>query len=129
VLQRVSLATAVLGAVIDVGLEYQVGVGGSRLSAPMRQKLAIARALLKRPDILVLNDPAAILESSVQARLVNQLIEASAGRSVVWTLQRSGLSRHFDRTIVMVDGRIAEQGSFDELNQPGKQLHKLLQVD
>ncbi|MBI3514481.1 MAG: ATP-binding cassette domain-containing protein [Proteobacteria bacterium] len=129
VLERVGLAQAVLSAVIDVGLAYQVGVGGSRLSAAMRQKLAIARAVLKRPDILILNDPATILESGVQARLITQLLEVSKGRSVVWTLQRAGFSRQFGRVLVMVDGRIAEQGSFEELNRPNTLLHKQLQAD
>jgi ABC-type multidrug transport system fused ATPase/permease subunit len=129
VLERVGLAQAVLSAVIDVGLAYQVGVGGSRLSAAMRQKLAIARALLKRPDVLILNDPAAILESGVQARLISQLLEGSDGRCVVWTLQRAAFSKQFGRVLVMVDGRIAEQGGFEELNRPNTLLHKQLAAD
>jgi putative ABC transport system ATP-binding protein len=129
VLERVGLAQAVLAAVIDVGLAYQVGVGGSRLSGAMRQKLAIARALLKRPDVLILNDPASILETGVQARLINQLLEASKERTVAWTLQRTNFSRHFDRVFVMVDGRIGEQGTFEELNQPNTLLHKQLAAD
>jgi ABC-type multidrug transport system fused ATPase/permease subunit len=129
VLQRVGLAQAVQGAVIDVGLAYQVGVGGSRLSAAMRQKLAIARALLKRPDALILNDPASILESGVQARLIGQLLDVSKERTVVWTLQRTNFSRHFERVFVMVDGRIAEQGTFEELNRPNTLLTKQLAAD
>jgi ABC-type multidrug transport system fused ATPase/permease subunit len=57
------------------------------------------------------------------------LTDASKGRSLVWALQRSGLSRHFDRVLVMVDGRIAEQGKFDELNRPNTVLHKQLAAD
>ena len=129
VLERVGLSQAVLTAVIDVGLDYQVGVGGSRLPAAMRQKLAIARALLKRPDILILNDPVSILESGAQAKVINQLLGASTGRGVVWTLQRAGFSRHFGRLLIMVDGRIAEQGNFEELNRPDTLLQKQLAAD
>jgi ABC-type dipeptide/oligopeptide/nickel transport system ATPase subunit len=125
VLDRVGLAQSVLAAVIDVGLEHQVGVGGSRLSAPLRQKLAIARAILKRPDVLILNDPVALLETSAQARIVSRLIETAQGRSVVWALQRANLARHFDRLLVMVDGRIIEQGRFEELDRPNSFLQKL----
>ena len=128
-LQRVGLAEGVLAAVIDVGLAYQVGVGGSRLPPAMRQKLAIARSLLKRPDILILNDPASILETGVQARLIDKILTGANGRSVAWTLQRTSFSRHFDRVFVMVDGRIVEQGSFEELNRPNTLLHKQLQAD
>ena len=129
VLNRVGLGQAVLTAVIDVGLDYQVGVGGSRLPAAMRQKLAIARALIKRPEILVLNDPASILESNAQAKIIGQLLEASKERGVVWALQRAAFSRHFNRVFVMVDGRIAEQGNFAELNRPSTLLHKQLAAD
>lgn len=128
-LQRAGLAQSVLSAVVDVGLEYQVGVGGSRLSPAMRQKLAIARTLLKRPDILILNDPAAILENGVQNRIISQVLAVAAGRTVIWMLQRQSLGRHFDRVLMMVDGRIAEQGRFEELNRPDSLFHKQLQAE
>ncbi|MBV8169895.1 MAG: ABC transporter ATP-binding protein, partial [Alphaproteobacteria bacterium] len=80
-------------------------------------------------EILVLDDPISVLETNAQAKLIQQVIEASNGRSVVWTLQRTSFSRHFDRVLMMVDGRIAEQGKFDELNRPNTLLHKQLQAD
>jgi putative ABC transport system ATP-binding protein len=129
VLARVGLSQAVLTAVIDVGLNYQVGVGGSRLPATMRQKLAVARALLKRPDMLILDDPISILESGAQAKIISQLLEVSQQRGVVWTLQRASFSRHFGRVLIVVDGRIAEQGNFVELNRPNTLLHKQLAAD
>ncbi|MBV8170084.1 MAG: ABC transporter ATP-binding protein, partial [Alphaproteobacteria bacterium] len=128
-LQRAGMAEKVLNAVIDVGLDYQVGIGGTRLSAAMRQKLAVARALLKQPAILILDDPLSVLETSAQGRVVDQVLAASKDRSVLWTLQRTQFSKHFARVMVVVDGRIAEQGSFEELNRPATLLHKQLAAD
>ena len=56
-------------AVIDVGLDYQVGTGGSRLSLAQRQKAAIARAVLKRPDLLILNEATSALDGQAQAKV------------------------------------------------------------
>src|SRR3546814_1356328 len=50
--------------VIEVGLDFNVGIGGSRLNAVQRQKLALARALLKRPDLLVANEAISVLDRS-----------------------------------------------------------------
>src|SRR5213075_1045626 len=50
--------------VMEVGLEYSVGVGGGRLTGAQRQKLAIARNLVKRPDLLIVNDATGALDSA-----------------------------------------------------------------
>ncbi|CAN0582824.1 unnamed protein product, partial [Laminaria digitata] len=57
------------GAVLEAGLEFQVGVGGARLSTGQRQKLSIARALLKRSDMVILNEASSALDPSSQDRL------------------------------------------------------------
>ena len=112
--------------VVALGLGYQVGVGGARLSTADRQKVALARALLKRPAVLVLDQAAASLDGGTQNRLVNNILELRKGRSVFWALQRNDLAARFAHTIVMERGRIAEQGQFEELKRGGGALHKLL---
>ena len=112
--------------VVSIGLGYQVGVGGARLSSSDRQKVAIARALLKQPAVLVVERAAASLDAGAQNRLVNNILELRKGRSVFWALQRSDLAARFGHTLVLVRGRIAEEGQFEDLKRRGGALHKLL---
>jgi ABC-type multidrug transport system ATPase subunit len=116
-------------AVIGVGLEFQVGGGGSRLSLAQRQKAAIARALLKRPDLLVLNEPTTSLDGVSQAKLLAAVKEELAGRGLIWVLHRASLAKPFDRVLVLVGGRIAAQGAFGELNKPETTLAKLVAAE
>jgi putative ABC transport system ATP-binding protein len=112
--------------VIAIGLGYQVGVGGARLSSADRQKVAIARALLKRPAVLILEQAAASLDAGTQNRLVANILEARKGRCVFWALQRNDLADRFGHTLVMERGRLAEQGRFEDLKARGGALQKLL---
>src|SRR5262249_11338623 len=71
---------------IEVGLDYPVGTGGSRLSEAQRQKLAIASAVLKRPDPIALNDATAVFDGTTEIALLDRLKAEFAGRSLVWSL-------------------------------------------
>ena len=112
--------------VIGVGLDYQVGVGGARLTIADRQKIAIARALLKRPAVLVLDQADAAIDPASQKRVITRILDRSKGRCVVWVLQRLELSELFDQVLVLQRGRVVEQGRFAELNGGGGVLHDLI---
>ena len=104
-------------AVIDVGLDYHVGTAGSRLSPAQRQRAAIARALLKRPDLLILNEATAALDAPAQSKATAGLRQEMAGRGLIWVLHRASLARNFDRVLVMSGGKLQEQGRFEELDR------------
>lgn len=103
--------------VIEVGLDFNVGIGGGRLNAAQRQKLALARALLKRPDLLVVNEALSALDSGSQNRLVERILERRRGKGTIWTMQRAEMAALFDSILVMREGRLVEQGSYQELTQ------------
>jgi putative ABC transport system ATP-binding protein len=111
---------------VQLGLRFEVGNGGSRLSYSQRQRLAIARAMLKNPDILVFNEPTSGLDPATELRVVQTVLEWAQGRTVVWALGRADLAREFDRVFVLEEGRLVEQGVFAELERPGTALSRLL---
>lgn len=113
-------------AVIEAGLHYPVGIGGGRLGSVQRQKVGLARALLKRPDVLVLSDATAGLDGGTHERIAGRLFREFEGRGIVWSLHRAELARGFDRVVVMQSGRVAESGSFEELDRDGSALRELL---
>jgi putative ABC transport system ATP-binding protein len=112
--------------IVSIGLGFNVGVGGARLSTADRQKVAIARALLKRPAVLILDQAGAGMDAGSQNRIVANLLEARKGRCVIWALQRNDLAERFGHTLVMDRGRLAEQGRFADLKSSGGALQKLL---
>ena len=112
--------------VVSIGLSYQVGVGGARLSSSDRQKVAIARALLKRPAVLILDQAAAVLDGGSQSRIVDRILEFRRGRCVFWALQRNDLAERFGHVLVMERGRLVEQGRFADLKGSGGALQRLL---
>ncbi len=103
-------------AVIDVGLEYNVGTAGSRLSLSQRQRAAIARAALKRPDMMILNEATSALDGQAQSKVMEGLFAEFRGRCLVWVLHRASLARNFDRVLVMSAGKLQEQGRIAELD-------------
>jgi ABC-type multidrug transport system fused ATPase/permease subunit len=103
--------------IIEVGLDYNVGSGGSRLSFAERQKAGIAREVLKRPDLLILNESTSALDGQSQSRVTEGLKEEFAGRGIVWVLHRPGLARGFDRILEMSNGKLTELEPLAEVDR------------
>ena len=116
-------------AVMEVGLDFQVGIGGARLSGNQRQKLAIARAVLKRPDILIMSEATAALDGPTQSKITQNLLAEFEGRGLIWVLHRPSLASQFDRVIVMRGGRVVEHGKFDDLDRPDTHFKELVAAE
>ncbi len=112
--------------IVRVGLGYHVGVGGARLTPGQRQKLVLARSLIKQPDLLLISEGLNALDAAAQTRIMNNLLEEYHGRALVWSLQRPELAESFDRVIVMEGGKVKEQGTFAELKGAGNALAGLV---
>ena len=115
-------------AVTEVGLDYNVGNAGKRLSPVQRQKVGLARGLIKRADLLIINEAIAVMDSSSQQRLRDSVLAASAGRGVLWSLGRASLADAFDEVIVMQSGRVVGRGAPAELASKDKSFADLLAI-
>jgi putative ABC transport system ATP-binding protein len=103
-----------------------VGVAGARLSATQRQKLGLARGLIKSPDILVINEATAILDTAAEKRLIFQVREQMKSRCLFWVLARTQLAENFDKVLVMERGKIVGDDEYKTLEKNNSQLQKLL---
>jgi putative ABC transport system ATP-binding protein len=101
--------------IVEAGLAFHVGTRGARLAVAQRQKLAIARALLKNADLVVLAEATSALDAASDARVAEALLNRHKGRGVLWALQNPNAAKRFDRVLMMAEGRVVEEGSFQEL--------------
>ncbi|MEX6506203.1 ATP-binding cassette domain-containing protein [Jiella sp. M17.18] len=105
--------TGLSEVVFEIGLGFDIGSGAKRLSAGQQQKLGVARALLKRPDLLVMNRPLSALDGPSQRRIIENVIEARdkldvPRQIVVWVLSNVEHCDLFERTIEFRDGRLVD---------------------
>ena len=92
-----------------------VGERGITLSGGQKQRTAIARALIRNPRILVLDDALASVDTQTEDRILNQLREIMRGRTTIFISHRVSTVRNADRIAVLHDGQIVEYGTHDEL--------------
>jgi ATP-binding cassette subfamily B protein len=97
------------------GYETLVAERGTSLSGGERQRLAIARAMIKDAPILVLDEATSALDNTTEQRIQAALRQLTAGRTTFIIAHRLSTVRHADLILVMRDGQIAEQGTFEEL--------------
>ena len=99
------------------GLDYEVETGGRNFSGGQRQRLTIARALVRKPEVLILDDSASALDFATDAALRHALRELPWKPAVVIISQRTASIRFADEILVLDDGKLAGRGTHDELLQ------------
>jgi ABC-type multidrug transport system fused ATPase/permease subunit len=122
-LRRARLEGLVAG--LPDGLDTVVGERGYRLSGGERQRLTIARLLLARPRVVVLDEATAHLDSTSEAQVQEALGEALQGRTAIVIAHRLSTVRAADRILVVEDGRIVETGTHDDLLAAGGRYAEL----
>ncbi len=111
---RISGAETFIG-LLPGGFDFQLSEMGRELSVGMRQSLAIARGLIVKPQILMLDEPTAPMDANSEQALINSLDEETKGITMLCVTHRGAMLRIVDRIIVIEGGRIALDGPRDDV--------------
>ncbi|MDX7950624.1 ABC transporter transmembrane domain-containing protein [Lichenihabitans sp. Uapishka_5] len=100
--------------VFEAGLAFNIGTAGKRLTGSQRQKLAMGRALLRRPDYLLVHRGLSQLDAAGQEAILGRVLALGRpmdgqGFGVLWNLENPRLGEHFDRVLHMEDGRVGRE--------------------
>ncbi|MFI5314626.1 MAG: ABC transporter ATP-binding protein [Myxococcota bacterium] len=126
---RVACADEFIAALPD-GYDTALGERGARLSTGQRQRLTLARALLKDPQILLLDEPTASLDAETEQRLVRSLAEWGRGRCILLVTHRLSTVRIADRVVFLDRGKVIECGTPQELlARPGGAYRSLVEAE
>jgi len=110
-------------SIISIGLEYEIGVGGSRLSVTQRQKIGLARCLIKRPDILILSDALSSLDINAEEKILANIKQEMAGRSLILFESHEDRRREFEKVLLMDQGKFVKghgpTGVAGQIEEPG----------
>jgi ABC-type multidrug transport system fused ATPase/permease subunit len=110
---------------LPAGLDTLLGERGVRMSGGQRQRLAIARALLRDPAVLILDEATSALDAKTEAEIIQTLEELAHGRTTISITHRLSLSARADHVCVLGEGRIVEEGTHAELVRAGGAYQQL----
>jgi len=100
---------------LPMGLETLVGEKGVSLSGGQKQRVSIARALIKDPEILMLDDSLSAVDAKTEARIIENIQRERDGKTTIITTHRLSGIQHADIIIVLDEGQVVEQGTHEEL--------------
>ncbi len=116
-----------LETIVRIGMQYQVGSKGDKLSGGQRQKLAIARVFLKSPRLLIMDEATSALDNKSQARIQNFLDTRLKGKAtVIAVVHRLDIIKNFDQVAVMKAGKLMEIGTYEDLMAHKGVLYELV---
>ncbi|MCL6489578.1 MAG: ATP-binding cassette domain-containing protein, partial [Alicyclobacillus mali] len=101
------------------GLDTLVGERGISLSGGQKQRIALARALILDPDVLILDDAMSAVDARTEAHILRSIRRVRQGRTTLIVSHRMSAVQHADYIVVLDDGRIAEEGTFQDLMRLG----------
>ena len=110
------------------GLDFVIEQGGKNLSGGQRQRMTIARAVVRKPEILILDDSASALDFATDAALRKAIKNASEDMTVFIVSQRAASIMYADKILVLDDGKIAGQGTHEELLAKKGTFYKLSEL-
>ena len=94
--------------ILTAAFEFTVGIGGSRLSVMQRQKIAVIRTILKRPDICIVNEPLTALDAEAQNRVITRLFKELPDTTFLWVDSTPTKVIEFDQCFEVVNGRLSK---------------------
>ena len=104
---------------LDKGYDTEIGERGVKLSGGQKQRLSIARVFLKDPAILILDEATSALDNTTEVLIQQALDELCKGRTTLVVAHRLSTIRNADEIAVVIDGRITERGTHEELMAAG----------
>lgn len=117
-----------LGALLDQlpeGLHTKIDHKGFQLSGGQRQRLAIARALLHNPDILILDEPTSALDQLTEIELMDSIRQVMAGKTILVATHRLQTIMNADRILVMENGCLVAEGDHEELMKQSAEYYAM----
>ncbi|MDE1547631.1 ABC transporter ATP-binding protein [Jeotgalibaca caeni] len=100
---------------MDQGLDTMIGEKGVSISGGQKQRISIARALIKNPEILILDDSLSAVDAKTEQKIIENIKRVRAGKTTIISTHRLSAVQQADEIIVMEDGRIVERGTHEAL--------------
>ncbi len=128
--KRITKLTSIYGEIMDFHDKFETIVGerGITLSGGQKQRLSIARALIIKPNILILDDALSAVDASTEREVLQNVFSESAGRTMIIISHRVSTVKDCDEIIILDEGKIIERGSHDSLVKKAGYYSKLYEL-